>query len=142
MVAPLWPHALQRAHCRSLSLDVSAPQRITGTAHASGAWCGHFSQLTHTHGVARCKSPRVVVAPVARIGGRWIRNEGFGGLLLLMACLVCDNTGSARSIPIDRGAAQARGRMRVIASASACRASFAIPVAALTNRQGSRRSRA
>jgi hypothetical protein len=33
----LLPHAVQRAHCRSLSLDVSAPQRITGTAHASGS---------------------------------------------------------------------------------------------------------
>jgi hypothetical protein len=28
--------AVQRAHCRNLSLDVSAPQRITGTAQASG----------------------------------------------------------------------------------------------------------
>jgi hypothetical protein len=36
-VAPLWPQAVHRAHCLSLSLEVSAPQRITGTAQASGA---------------------------------------------------------------------------------------------------------
>jgi hypothetical protein len=35
VVAPLWPQPGQRAHCRSLSLDMLAPQRITGTAHAS-----------------------------------------------------------------------------------------------------------
>jgi hypothetical protein len=33
MVASLWPQAMQRAHCRSMSLD-AAPRRITGTAHA------------------------------------------------------------------------------------------------------------
>jgi hypothetical protein len=43
----------ERAQRRSLSLDTSAPQRITGMAHASGAWCGHFSQLSQTHGVAQ-----------------------------------------------------------------------------------------
>jgi hypothetical protein len=37
MVAPLWPHAVQRADCRSLSLDTLTPHRITGTAHATGA---------------------------------------------------------------------------------------------------------
>ena len=37
IVAPLWPQAVQRTHCRSLSLDVLAPHRMTGTAHASGA---------------------------------------------------------------------------------------------------------
>ena len=35
-VAPFRPQTVQRAHCLSLSLDVSAPQRITGTAQASG----------------------------------------------------------------------------------------------------------
>jgi hypothetical protein len=64
IVAPLWPQAVQRAHRRSLSLDVSAPHRMTGTAQASGAWCGHFSQLTHTHGDDRCRSPSVVRARV------------------------------------------------------------------------------
>jgi len=44
MVAPLWPQAVQRAECRSLSLDVFAPQRITATAHASGDEWEHFSQ--------------------------------------------------------------------------------------------------
>ena len=47
MVAPLWPHAVQRADCRSLSLDTLTPHRITGTAHATGgvtelpAWVIH-----------------------------------------------------------------------------------------------------
>ncbi len=36
-VAPLWPHAVQRARRRRTSLDTSAPQRITGTAQGSGA---------------------------------------------------------------------------------------------------------
>jgi hypothetical protein len=34
IVAPLWPHVVQREHCLSLSLDTLAPQRITGTAQA------------------------------------------------------------------------------------------------------------
>jgi hypothetical protein len=37
IVAPLLPHELQRARCRSL--DTSAPQRMRATAQASGAWC-------------------------------------------------------------------------------------------------------
>ncbi len=37
MVAPLLPHAVQRARSRSTSLDASRPQRMTATAHASGA---------------------------------------------------------------------------------------------------------
>jgi hypothetical protein len=44
IVAPLWPHAVQRAQRRSLSLDVSAPHRITATAQASGDEYEHFSQ--------------------------------------------------------------------------------------------------
>jgi hypothetical protein len=44
MVAPLLPQPVQRAHCRSLSLDSLAPQRITATAHANGALCWHRSQ--------------------------------------------------------------------------------------------------
>ena len=35
---------VHRAHRRSLSLDVSGPQRMTGTAQAIGAECRHFSQ--------------------------------------------------------------------------------------------------
>ena len=35
-VAPLRPHSVQRARCRSTSLDAPAPQRMTGTAQASG----------------------------------------------------------------------------------------------------------
>ncbi len=35
-VAPLWPHAVQRARRRRTSLDAPAPQRMTGTAQASG----------------------------------------------------------------------------------------------------------
>ena len=36
MVASLLPHTVQRARCRSTSLDASRPQRMTATAHASG----------------------------------------------------------------------------------------------------------
>jgi len=36
-VAPLRPHFEQRAHARSLSLDVSAPQRIISGTYAIGA---------------------------------------------------------------------------------------------------------
>jgi len=39
IVAPLWLRELQRARCRSRSLDASAPQRMTATAQADGAWC-------------------------------------------------------------------------------------------------------
>ena len=39
LVAPFLPHALQRARCLSRSLDASAPQRMTATAHDNGAWC-------------------------------------------------------------------------------------------------------
>jgi hypothetical protein len=45
-VAPLLPHFVQRAHCRSRSLDVSAPHRIISGTRAMGAWCKHFSQWT------------------------------------------------------------------------------------------------
>jgi hypothetical protein len=45
MVAPLLPQAVQRAHCRSSSLEVSGPHRMTGTAHASGAWLGWIKVL-------------------------------------------------------------------------------------------------
>jgi hypothetical protein len=44
IVAPLWPQAVQRAERRSLSLEVSAPHRITATAQASGDEWEHFSQ--------------------------------------------------------------------------------------------------
>jgi hypothetical protein len=37
MVAPLCSHMVQRARCRSTSLDAPARQRITGTAQAGGA---------------------------------------------------------------------------------------------------------
>jgi hypothetical protein len=37
MVAPLFLQTVQRAHWRSLSLDISGPHRMTGAAHASGA---------------------------------------------------------------------------------------------------------
>ena len=47
-----------------------APQRLTAAAQASGAWCGHFSQLSYTNGVARCKSPNVVRAR-GFIGRHW-----------------------------------------------------------------------
>jgi hypothetical protein len=60
-VAPLCPQTVQRARSRSTSLDASRPQRMTATAHASGAWCWRRSQFSHSHGVARCR-PRVVVA--------------------------------------------------------------------------------
>ena len=36
-VALLWPHLVQRAHCRSRSLDVSAPHRIMSDTRAIGA---------------------------------------------------------------------------------------------------------
>jgi hypothetical protein len=35
---------------------------MTATAHASGAWCWQRSQFGHSQGIARCRSPRVVVA--------------------------------------------------------------------------------
>ena len=69
MVAPLLPQAVHRARCRSTSLDASRPQRMTATAHASGASCWHRSQFSHSHGVARCRSPRVVVARGVFMGG-------------------------------------------------------------------------
>jgi hypothetical protein len=59
MVAPLLPQVVQRARCRNRSLDSSAPQRITATAHANGAWCWHRSQCIHTQGVERRRSPSV-----------------------------------------------------------------------------------
>ena len=62
MVAPLWPQQVQRARSRKMSLDASRPQRITATAHASGPWCWQRSQLSHSQGVARCRSPSVVLA--------------------------------------------------------------------------------
>ena len=40
----LCPQATHRAHRRSLSLEVSGPHRMTGTAQAIGAECRHFSQ--------------------------------------------------------------------------------------------------
>jgi hypothetical protein len=48
--------AARRSTCRA------APHRMTATAHASGAWCWQRSQFSHSHGVARCRSPSVVVA--------------------------------------------------------------------------------
>jgi hypothetical protein len=54
IVAPLLPQPVQRAHCRSLSLDSFAPHRITATAQAKGALCWHRSQHIHTQGVERC----------------------------------------------------------------------------------------
>jgi len=39
MVPRNGPHRVQRARCRSTSLDVPAPQRMTATVHASGVWC-------------------------------------------------------------------------------------------------------
>jgi hypothetical protein len=53
MVAPLLPQAVQRARCRSTSLDVSRPHRMTATTHASGAWCWQRSQFSHSHGVVQ-----------------------------------------------------------------------------------------
>jgi hypothetical protein len=63
-VAPLWPQVVHRAQCRSLSLEVLSPYWMTGAAQASGAKCGHFSQLIQIQRVARCKSPSVVFATV------------------------------------------------------------------------------
>ena len=47
----------------------SQPQRMTATAHGSGAWCSHRSQFSHSQGVARCRSPSVVVAQGVFMGG-------------------------------------------------------------------------
>jgi hypothetical protein len=63
IVAPLLPHELQRARCLSRSLDTSAPQRMTATAQASGAWCWQRSHHSHTQGVVRCSSPSVGRGP-------------------------------------------------------------------------------
>ena len=47
-------------------------QRITAIAHASGAWCWHFSHHTHTHGVARLQ----VAERWPRSGcSRWARSR-------------------------------------------------------------------
>jgi hypothetical protein len=43
-VAPLWPHAVQRARWRSTSLDAFGPHRITAAAKANGALCRQRSQ--------------------------------------------------------------------------------------------------
>jgi hypothetical protein len=40
----LGPHLVQRARCRSRSLDVSASHRTISGTRAIGAWCKHFSQ--------------------------------------------------------------------------------------------------
>jgi len=40
----LWPQAVQRAERRNLSLDVSAPHRITATAQARGDEWERLSQ--------------------------------------------------------------------------------------------------
>ena len=69
IVAPFLPHELQRTRCRSRSLDTSAPQRMTATAQASGAWCWHRSHQSHTHGVVRCSSPKVGIGPGCIVTG-------------------------------------------------------------------------
>lgn len=51
IVAPLLPHAKQRTYCRSLSLDASAPQRMTAAAQVNGALCWHRSQCIQSQGV-------------------------------------------------------------------------------------------
>jgi hypothetical protein len=61
-VAPLLPQCVHRARSLSTSLDALAPQRMTATAHASGAWCWQRSQFGQSHGVARRRSPSVVAA--------------------------------------------------------------------------------
>jgi hypothetical protein len=55
-LAPLWPHFVQRARCRSRSLDVSAPHRIISGTSAIGAWCKHFSDPSPA--VAALKLPQ------------------------------------------------------------------------------------
>jgi len=83
-VAPLWPQRMQRARSRSTLLDASRPQRMTATAHASGAWCWHRSQFNQSHGVARCRSPSVVVARRGFIDADWTpggRSESSHGRL-------------------------------------------------------------
>jgi hypothetical protein len=57
------PQAVQRTRCLSRSLDTSAPHRMTATAQVSGAWCWQRSYQSHTHGVARCSSPKVGIRP-------------------------------------------------------------------------------
>jgi hypothetical protein len=46
MVAPLLPHDVHRAHWRSLSLEVSGPQRITATAQATDAGTSRNEPIT------------------------------------------------------------------------------------------------
>lgn len=48
-MAPLWPHTVQRAHCRSLSLEVSGPQRMTSGVSAIGARWRHSVLLHDSH---------------------------------------------------------------------------------------------
>ena len=61
---------MQRSRRRGTSLDASAPQRMTGTARAIGAWCKHFSQDSQSQGVDRCRSPSVGLGPDSRFMGR------------------------------------------------------------------------
>jgi hypothetical protein len=60
---------VQRARSRKTSLDAPAPQRMTGTAHASGALCRHFSQNSQSQGDDRCRSPSVGRGPGLRFMG-------------------------------------------------------------------------
>lgn len=69
-VAPLWPHLVQRARCRSRSLDVSAPHRIINGTRAIGAWCKHFFAINPGPAVAALKLSK---------GWTWPRRLPLGG---------------------------------------------------------------
>jgi hypothetical protein len=55
-VAPFEPHAVQRAHWRSRSLDVSGPHRMISGTNAIGAWWWHRSRASGA-GQALAASP-------------------------------------------------------------------------------------
>jgi len=64
--APFRPHLVQRADRRSMSLDVSGPQRMMNGTNATGVRCKHFSHTTQDHGWPRWSCSRVGIGDGAR----------------------------------------------------------------------------
>src|SRR5262249_6263493 len=69
ITAHLPPHWPQRAERRSMSLEASAPHRLSHGARAVGARCWHHSQITHSHGVTRRRSARVAAVRFGSLHG-------------------------------------------------------------------------
>ena len=76
-VAPLLPQAVQRAHRRSRSLDVSGPHRMMSGTNAIGAWWWHRSHHTQSQGCPSRSCASVGRGPgacrfVRYAGPRWV----------------------------------------------------------------------